>query len=422
MTVLTCVAHTLPFDCFIVYRYVGWLLLLLIQLEMSDALLHAPVRVGKATIRSGLKRGGTECSNTSKGSQDLLSCTSDFSEPLSQSRTLMVGVIADIQYAPIPDGTSYSGAPRYYRHALHAAREAGKHFEREKVHLAVNLGDIVDGKCQSIAQYGGDPTPYGDSPGRRAVDEVLHALEHYKSGPFIHVYGNHCLYNLSRKDLSTKLGIPFVTEESGDLVGYRSFKLGMFRFVVLDTYDIHKDHRCPATSQKYQEAHSILSKENPNYPHNENSPIGLQGIQKRFVAFNGGVGNDQLRWLNSTLSMAREHQEKVIILSHQTIHPYSSTPMCLIWNFEEVLAKLREYRDVVVASFSGHAHRGSYVRDEDSGIHFCVFEAVLETPPPGATYAIVYLHDSFLEIQGYGQCHSAMYSFDHLPCWKQKMV
>lgn len=58
----------------------------------------------------------------------------------SSPRRFTIGLLADIQYAPIPDGHSYSGVPRYYRHALDAAACAAAHFQREKVDLVVNLG------------------------------------------------------------------------------------------------------------------------------------------------------------------------------------------------------------------------------------------------------------------------------------------
>ena len=70
----------------------------------------------------------------------------------TSSPKLSFGVIADIHYAPIADGASYGGVPRYYRHALSAARHAAEHFQKEKVDIVVNLGDIVDGKCQETEQ------------------------------------------------------------------------------------------------------------------------------------------------------------------------------------------------------------------------------------------------------------------------------
>ncbi|GAX28463.1 hypothetical protein FisN_4Hh346 [Fistulifera solaris] len=129
-----------------------------------------------------------------------------------------IGLLADIQYAPIPDGFSYGGKPRYYRHALQVAKVAAQHFQDERVPLVVNLGDIVDGKCQEIQSDSGVTV----DPGHAAVSHVMDALSAYQHGPILHAYGNHCLYNLDRPSLQTKLGIPFVQEPCGDWVGYFS--------------------------------------------------------------------------------------------------------------------------------------------------------------------------------------------------------
>ena len=144
-----------------------------------------------------------------------------------------------------------------------------------------------------------------------------------------------------------------------------------------------------------------------------NSPEGLKGSERRFVGFNGSVGALQLEWLKKTLDQARLGRQKVVILSHNPILPESSSPVCLIWNYEEVLAILREYSDVMVASFCGHAHKGGYCRDSESGIHFRVFEAALENRPE-RTYAIVDVHDDRLVVRGFGNCESATYDFEHI--------
>lgn len=415
-----------------------------------------------------------------------------------------VGVIADIQYAPIPDGTSYAGTPRYYRHALEATGAASKAFAehprnrrssgkggRGGVDLVVNLGDIVDGKCQDVAANGG--LPYDDEaipPGLQALSEVLRGLKPYgktkttasTSGngngndpAMLHIYGNHCLYNLNRSEIRRHLGIPLFREtgddstihddqdDDEDLVGYYSYVypppvnpeheeygLGVvgggscekeatasaaaaattsIRFVCLDTYDVSVLARSPEGngSRKHAEAAAVLSEENPiNFAKGGgaiNSPEGLEGVQKRFVAFGGGVGRSQLEWLRSELRAAREaassgdgdgrrrHRQKVVILSHQPIHPDSSNPVCLVWNYPSVLDLLREYSDVVVASFAGHAHRGGYALDAASKIHFRVVEAVLESPPPVATFGILDVYDDRLELTGHGDCESAVYRF-----------
>lgn len=325
------------------------------------------------------------------------------------------GLIADIQYAPIPDGASYSGNPRYYEHSLTVAEHAAKYFQAEKLDLVVNLGDIIDGKCQAIESWGGKPFSNGKDAGMICFERVINALDNYNRGRMIHVYGNHCLYNLSRQTLKDRLKIPFVQEPCGELVGYYNHVHGGIRFVVLDSYDINTLKRGEKEeSEKYKAACRILTENNPNFPEQENSPEGLTGINRRFVGFNGAVGPIQLEWLEQTLETSRANGEKVIVLSHQPIHPESSNSVCLIWNYKEVLSVLRKFKDVVMASFAGHAHKGGYARDR-SGIHFRVVEAALETPSPGTTYAVVHTHDDHLELCGFGDCNSAIYALDHQP-------
>ena len=520
-----------------------------------------------------------------------------------------VGMIADIQYAPVPDGFSFSGNPRYYRHALVATKRAFQTFRNYNtsndtdgdtddivggVDLVVNLGDIIDGKCQEIERNGGEPPPLalalalatqkGETnnrhhPGMMSLLEVESAMEPFsslndndtnastnanannhfdnnnnhdnnvdnnngknknagttttttnnnnnnnntnndpprttkqqpkqKQRPILHSYGNHCLYNLNRTELREKLGIPFriehkdsppptgrgticdlinnnnnnmhnmhtssndsendnnandaaatdttstarsaaaIGDNDGDLVGYYSHvhppqqqqhpqcptndgngNTSSIKFVVLDGYDVCLMRRCPQQSSKRKAAVEILQRENgTNYRKgngNENSPEGLEGLQKRFVAFNGAVGPAQLQWLrheleatrqlnnnNSSSSSGNRHDQKVIVLSHQPIHPESSNPVCLIWNYDRVLGVLREYSDVVVASFAGHAHRGGYARDGCSGIHFRVVEAVLESEPPTATFGVLEVYRDRLVLRGHGDCESAVYEYEH---------
>ena len=317
-----------------------------------------------------------------------------------------IGVLADIQYAPIPDGHSFTGNPRYYRHSLDVARHAARHFQDDKVDLVLNLGDIVDGKCQSIESHGGDDL--GEDPGPQCIQHVMDALNEYSHGPTLHAYGNHCLYNLDRPGLGRMLGIPFRQESCGEWVGYHSHTHGNFKFIMLDSYDVALLRRSK-TSTKHQLASEILTRSNPNFPANGNSPEGLFGVQRRFVEFNGGVGKTQLDWLREELDEARQRQLKAVIISHQPIHPRSSHPVCLMWNYKDVLSVLRDFRDVVVASFSGHAHRGGYTLD-DHGIHFRVFEAALENYPE-KTYAIVDMYPDHLRVRGFGNCQSAVYKF-----------
>mmetsp|Transcript_20759 Transcript_20759/g.51494 ORF Transcript_20759/g.51494 Transcript_20759/m.51494 type:complete len:534 (-) Transcript_20759:123-1724(-) len=417
-----------------------------------------------------------------------------------------VGIIADIQYAPIPDGYSYSGTPRYYRHSLEATKHAFQTFRDYQwpgddenkdndgdssdsgngVDFVINLGDIIDGKCQEIEKNGGCLPPSQASadgetlwkdllnhPGMLSLLEIKNAMKPYhgddgngKARRVLHSYGNHCLYNLNRTELRDILGIPFRVEQpvrgfgsirklrqdelmqrpsrqtndssdgddddDGDLVGYYSYEYPppqtdrildnkqSVKFIVLDGYDIALMRRSPGFSQKRKQAMDILKSQNgKNFAKgDENSPEGLEGLQKRFVAFNGAIGSTQLEWLRDELENTRQQngQQKVIILSHQPIHPESCNPVCLIWNYDVVLEILREYSDVVVASFAGHAHKGGYAFDETSGIHFRVIEAVLESKPPTKTFGILNVYNDRLELTGYGDCESAVYHFHGADC------
>jgi manganese-dependent ADP-ribose/CDP-alcohol diphosphatase len=331
----------------------------------------------------------------------------DDTDKASACPMFAMGLLSDIQYAPIPDGHSYSGTPRFYRHALSTARHAALHFQDCRANVVVQLGDIVDGKCQA------------EGRGHDAIDDVMEALSVYNHGSIVHIYGNHCLYNMDRRTLAHKLGMSICAEpgDDGELVGYYSQLVPgtNVRLVVLDSYDVTLLQRCPDSSHKQALAVQILQHHNrENYQVGlENSADGLLGLEKRFVAYNGQVGPVQLQWLHDQLSHCREEGERVLILSHQPILPESCSPNCLMWNYHDVLDVLRRYPDVVMASLAGHAHKGGYRRDAVSGIHFRVVEAVLETPPPHHSYALVDVYADRIHVRGFGDCQSAVYWCDH---------
>jgi manganese-dependent ADP-ribose/CDP-alcohol diphosphatase len=73
-----------------------------------------------------------------------------------------------------------------------------------------------------------------------------------------------------------------------------------------------------------------------------------------------------------------------------------------LYNYDKVLSKLDKYKGTVVATLAGHAHRGGYFLDQETGIHHRVCEAVLETPPGDQCHAVVSIFDDRIEIQGRG--------------------
>lgn len=72
----------------------------------------------------------------------------------------------------------------------------------------------------------------------------------------------------------------------------------------------------PEGHPKREAAKSILRARNPNRD-NMNNPAGLEGLARRFVAFGGGIGETQMRWIRENLEEARSKGERVIVCSHQ---------------------------------------------------------------------------------------------------------
>lgn len=296
------------------------------------------------------------------------------------------GVITDIQYADIDDGKSFLGVPRYYRHALLALQRAVQSWNAKgDLAFAVHFGDIVDGYC-----------PKDQS--RTAFESVIAELDTFNGGHVYHMIGNHCLYNLPRRDLNELLDIPTSGEQS-----YYSFSPNPgFLFVVLDGYDVSA-LGWPQEHPHTKAAMEILSTRNPN--EEKNSPDGLTGVERRFVMFNGGVGDAQLAWLETTLQEASDASQKVVVCCHLPLDPGVAFPSTLLWNYDVVMAVVHKFT-CVVACLGGHAHEGGHSVDSH-GVHHHVFEAVLECPPGSDAFGYIDVFPDHLSLRGTDRMVSA---------------
>ncbi|KAF4350323.1 hypothetical protein F8388_010879, partial [Cannabis sativa] len=291
---------------------------------------------------------------------------------------LSFGVIADVQHADIPDGRSFLGVPRYYRHSILVLQRAVQRWNADKKHkFVINFGDIVDGFCPKDLSLS-------------TVNKVVEEFEKF-DGPVYHMIGNHCLYNLPRDKLLPMLKIP-----SEDGCAYYDFSPSPeFRFVVLDGYDISAIG-WPQDHPKRLEAVKILKEKNPNS--DKNSPEGLVGIERRFLMFNGAVGKEQLKWLDGILQEATNMMQKVVICCHLPLDPGSTSFAALLWNFDEVMDLIHKYNCVKVC-IAGHNHKGGHSIDSH-GIHHRVLEAALECPPEKDAFGYVDLYNDRLSLTG----------------------
>ncbi|XP_045925784.1 manganese-dependent ADP-ribose/CDP-alcohol diphosphatase [Micropterus dolomieu] len=342
--------------------------------------------------------------------------TSRMDDCSRQTPMFTFGVIADIQYADIDDGYNYVRTrKRYYRNGLQLLRNAQESWSESAVkpEFILQLGDIIDGFNKR------------HDASDRALDTVLREFS-CSSVEVHHVWGNHELYNFSRSSLlrsklnstphcdSTVSG----AQAGGDIYSYRFSPFPGFTFVILDAYDVSLLGR-EESSDEYCHAMDLIKQFNNN--EDLNCPPACDGLQQRFTMFNGGFSKDQLKWLESVLSSADEKRERVTIVSHLPVHPHSTDPMCLAWNFDELLAIIRSHSSVV-CFMAGHDHDGGYCRDKDTGVHHLTLEGVIETPPEGNAFGTVSVYEDRMVLKGCGRIRDRVLRFpgrqsdaDHRP-------
>lgn len=318
------------------------------------------------------------------------------------------GVIADIQYADIDDGYNFTGSRRrYYRSSLQLLGNARRSWADSAVvpRFVLQLGDIIDGFNK------------GRGASDRALDTVLRA---FGPGPaeVHHVWGNHEFYNFRRRTLlSSRLNStpPCTDAEPGsdragsDIYAYRFSPFPGFSFVVLDAYDVSLLGR-EESSDEYKAAMDVMRQHNSN--EDLNRPPVAEGLERRFAMFNGGFSKDQLDWLENVLSSADEKKERVTIVSHLPVHPRSTDPICLAWNFDELLAIIKSHSSVV-CFMAGHDHDGGYCQDKDTGVHHLTLEGVIETPPDSDAFGTVSVYEDRMVLKGKGRMADRVFLFEN---------
>ncbi|XP_057682397.1 manganese-dependent ADP-ribose/CDP-alcohol diphosphatase [Corythoichthys intestinalis] len=308
------------------------------------------------------------------------------------------GVIADIQYADMDDGLNFPQTRRrYYRNSLELLRQARESWSHSDTRpkFILQMGDIIDGFNKNN----------GNSS--QALERVL---DEFRLSPIEvhHVWGNHEFYNFSRSELlRSKLNSSFLADTSlggtragGDIYAYSFTPYPGFTFVVLDAYDVSL-LGVEEDSVQYHSALNLIKQHNTH--EDLNTPPGLfDDLKQRFSKFNGGFSKAQLDWLDSVLSSADKKQEKVTIMSHLPVHPFSTTPMCLAWNFDELLSIIQSHNSVV-CFIAGHDHDGGYCLDKSTGVHHLTLEAVIETSPDSNAFGTVSVYEDRMVLKGVGR-------------------
>lgn len=262
---------------------------------------------------------------------------------------LSFGVIADPQYADIePTGT------RFYRNSLNKLGACVEELNKQELSFVTTLGDLID---RDLASFDAVMPIY---------DKLLH--------PHIPVCGNHDFF-VADGDKAKVLGKMKLQKP------YDSKSIAGWRLIFLDGMDIsvlRQPSGDPATgaAQKYM------------------AELKQKGVKQAQV-WNGGIGVEQMAWLEKELDAARVAKQRVILFNHFPVFPEN---IHNLWNAEELVSLISKHKHVV-AYMNGHLHTGNYIAHQ--GCHFMNFKGMVETEDQTA-YAIVHCFPDRIEIQGYG--------------------
>jgi manganese-dependent ADP-ribose/CDP-alcohol diphosphatase len=258
------------------------------------------------------------------------------------------------------------------------------------------LGDVIDGQCSFKTNSEKELNAVLSK-----FDEVNVPIEKR-----INLIGNHELYNFSREQLKEKL----LTSRKGGHDGnickeyYHIKPCPGWRLLIIDPYQ-ESVIGLKENDPKFIKASSILMDNNKNMNPSVFNGGGswydeLVGFERRFVPFNGGVGEKQIEWLSAQLKEAKEQGEKCILMSHVPLHPHACDGVAMIWDYPNVVKCLHDApRGTVVAVLCGHDHHGGYYYDEND-IHHITFKSPLNLGNEGDCFGTIDVSDQSLVLKG----------------------
>ncbi|MFZ5794844.1 MAG: metallophosphoesterase [Pseudomonadota bacterium] len=256
-----------------------------------------------------------------------------------------IGAIADAQYAAEPDS-----GQRLYHTAPAKLAAAVADFNRQKLAFVVHLGDFIDRDWESYD----------------AFLPVAAKLRH----PWHYVLGNHefAIDDVHKPLVAGKLGMP---------ARYYSFTSHNWLFIVTDGTGL-SSFGWPAGSPEYTRsmaAHAALYAEKP--------------------LWDGGIDDEQLRWIDAQLAEADRRGMKAMLFSHFPLFPENPHNL---WNAAAVMAVIERHRSAKVW-LDGHNHDGNY--GEHAGVHYLNLKAMLDTPE--TAYARLDFFADRVVVRGFGR-------------------
>ena len=267
------------------------------------------------------------------------------------------GAVSDLQYCDAEPEIN-----RYFRNAPQKLKSAISEFNRHKLEFIINLGDTIDHDWKSY-------------------DGIL-PIFNQTNTPLYHVLGNHD-YEIEdeyKSRVPDKIGIK----------RYYDFLVNRWRFIVLDGNEISTFANIES-SDLYRKGEDLLKRLESHGAVNANF-------------WNGGIGDEQLEWLKTKLSLANQEKEMVVIFCHFPIFPEHRHNLL---NDKALLQIITEY-DCFKIWINGHNHDGNYGMLRDK--HFVNLKGMADTEFETA-YCIFQLYDDCIRIHGFGNEISARLAF-----------
>ncbi|HEX9792499.1 MAG TPA: metallophosphoesterase [Planctomycetota bacterium] len=262
-----------------------------------------------------------------------------------EARTVVLGAIADCQYADQPDG-----GQRLYRRSPDKLRAAVADLNGRDLDLVLHLGDFIDKDWASF--------------------DVVAPIYDQLKAPHHHVLGNH---DFSVEDARK----PEVPARLGLKSRYYALREGSWRFLALDSNDL-STYAWPAGSAELEASLAWYAEH------------GNGAAQ-----WNGAVGPEQLAWLEAQLVEAAAAGDRVVVSSHHPVYPDAGHNL---WNAAAVRELLLRY-PCVKLYLSGHNHNGDYA--EIDGLHFLTLHGMVDTE--ATSYAVLTLGMEWIEVDGVGR-------------------
>jgi len=259
-----------------------------------------------------------------------------------------IGVFADCQYCDCE-----TKGVRYYRNSLSKLNECITDFNALPLDFVVGLGDLIDNDFSSF----------------ETVNLELDKL----NKKVFHVTGNH--------DLSVdKSHLNKVPKALNLKNTYYTFTHKGWQFIFLDgnKISIHSNDK-----KIVEQAEKVLTELKENK-------------QPNATDWNGGVGLQQIRWLEKQLKTADNKNLKVAIFCHYPLLPHEAHTL---WDSEAILELISNYH-CVKAWINGHNHAGGYAFE--NGIHFITMKGMVDTESENA-YSVLSFSEDEIKIEGFGR-------------------